>query len=235
MHIEPTGAALGAVVSDVDLAALDPDQLHALRSAWRAHQVLIIRGQRLAAEDLVAFSRRFGALEPSPSSDTHAAGAQAGVPPEVWIISNIQEGGRPIGALGDGEAAWHTDMSYVDAPARASVLYAVEIPSKGGDTWFADMYAAYATLPPDLRAVVDAATVHHDASTTSVGDLRVGAAAALDVTRAPGARHPAARLHPESRRPALLADPAVDGWVLLRDFFSASSVFFSLRSRASAS
>lgn len=214
MRIEPTGAAVGALVHDVDLRAPDGGTVAAIRAAWHRHQVLVFPGQALAPAHLVDFSRHFGALEPSPAGETHRAGHQSGVPPEVWIISNVREKGRAVGALGNREAAWHTDMSYVPEPARASVLYAVEIPPEGGDTSFADMYAAYATLPDDLRRVVDGATVHHDASTTSVGDLRLGAEAVVDVTRSAGARHPAVRAHPDTGKPALYLGRRRNGWLV---------------------
>lgn len=214
LRVEPTGAALGARIRGVDLRAVDARLAGALRAAWHRHQVLIFPAQTLTADALVRFSRYFGALEASPGSADHGAGAQDGVPPEIWIISNVRDQGRAIGALGNAEAAWHTDMSYVPEPARASVLYGVEIPPVGGDTWFADMYAAYAALPDDLRRAVDAAEVHHDASTTSAGELRRGAAAVMDVTAGPGARHPAVRRHPETGRPALFLGRRLNAWIV---------------------
>lgn len=216
LSIEPTGQALGARIAGLDLAAVDAGTAAAIAAAWRSHPVLVFPGQRLDAADLVRFSAHFGALEPSPVGEAHAAGRQDGVPPEVWIISNVRRDGRPVGALGNREARWHTDMSYVAHPARASVLYSVEIPPEGGDTWFGDMYAAYAALPADLKAVVDGATVHHDASTTSVGDLRRGAAPVIDVTRSPGARHPAVRRHPQTGRPALFLGRRRNAWIVGR-------------------
>ncbi len=214
LRIEQTGAALGARVRGVDLSRVDDPTAEALRAAWHRHQVLIVPGQSLDPAALVDFSRRFGALEASPGSAEHAAGRQGGVPPEVWIISNVRRDGRPIGALGNREAAWHSDMSYVPEPARASVLYGVEVPPAGGDTWFADMYAAYAALPDDLRRAVDGLEVHHDASTTSAGELRRGAAPVVDVTAGPGARHPAVRRHPETGRPALFLGRRRNAWVV---------------------
>lgn len=124
------------------------------------------------------------------------AGSQEKSRPEIWIISNVLENGKPIGALGDKEAEWHTDMSYVPEPPMASVLYSLEIPSRGGDTSFANMYKALEALPADLRAAIEGRACNHDASTTSVGELRVGADAVADVRMAPGAKHPAIRSHP---------------------------------------
>ena len=101
-------------------------------------------------------------------SATDMAGAQEKSRPEIWIISNVVENGKPIGALGDKEAEWHTDMSYVDEPPMASVLHSLEIPKAGGDTSFANMYKALETLPADLRRAIEGRVCNHDASTTSV-------------------------------------------------------------------
>ena len=87
-------------------------------------------------------------------------------------------------------------MSYVDEPPMASCLYSVEIPSSGGDTSFANMYKALEALPADLREAIEGRSCNHDSSTTSVGELRAGADAVIDVTKAPGAKHPIIRTHP---------------------------------------
>ena len=111
--------------------------------------------------------------------------------------------GKPIGALGDKEADWHTDMSYVDNPPIASALYALEVPPSGGDTSFANMYRACETLPAELRRAIEGRLANHDSSTTSVGETRIGAETVLDVRSAPGARHDMIRRHPETGGEAL--------------------------------
>jgi len=125
--------------------------------------------------------------------------------------------GKPIGSLGAGEAVWHTDMSYVDEPPMASVLYSLEIPPSGGDTSFANMVAALEALPDDLRAKIDGRIANHDSSYTSVGELRVGADPVTDVTKAPGARHPVIRTHPESGEKALYLGRRRNGWIVDMD------------------
>ena len=197
IEVIPTGAALGAEVRGLDLSKpLTDAEFEAVQQAWYDHIVLLFRGQKIDDDDLVRFSARFGELDIAPASATDMAGGQALSRPEIWIISNVVENGRPIGALGDKEAEWHTDMSYVAEPPMASVLYSLEIPDRGGDTSFANMYKALEELPADLRAAVEGRICNHDASMTSVGELRAGAEAVVDVRTAPGAKHPVIRTHP---------------------------------------
>src|SRR6185437_11547074 len=102
--------------------------------------------------------------------------------PEVNVISNVMEAGKPIGNLGAGEAVWHADMTYVEVPPRAAILHALEIPPDGGgDTYFADMFAAYAALPGALKAEIAGKTAIHDASRNSAGMLRKGYTEVTDV------------------------------------------------------
>ena len=170
-----------------------------MRAAWRDHLVLLFRGQRLEARHLSAFGRRFGELDTVPAwADAHPDGE-----PELLVISNIERDGRPIGVLGSGEAEWHSDMSYLDQPPTASVLYGVEVPDAGGDTGFLNMYAALDGLPGDLRRAIEGRRLNHASSHDSTGNLRPGAAPVSDVSDAPGARHPIVRGHPESGRQAL--------------------------------
>ncbi len=204
IEILPTGAALGAEVRGLDISKpLSEDDVTALKEAWADHIVLLFRGQHLTDDDLIRFSRHFGELDIAPASATDYAGAQEKSRPEIWIISNVVENGKPIGALGDKEAEWHTDMSYVDEPPMASVLYSLEIPDRGGDTSFANMYKAYEKLPAELKRAVEGRLANHDSSTTSVGELRAGAGAVLDVRQAPGAKHPMVRTHPVTGGKAL--------------------------------
>lgn len=214
IEIIPSGRALGAEVRGVDLSKpLSADEFTAIQQAWYDHIVLLFRGQKLSDDDLIRFSRHFGELDIAPASATDMAGAQEKSRPEIWIISNVVENGKPIGALGDKEAEWHTDMSYVAEPPMASVLYSLEIPSKGGDTSFASMYKALEELPADLRAAIEGRNCNHDSSTTSVGELRAGANAVLDVREAPGAMHPAIRTHPATGGKALYLGRRLNGWL----------------------
>lgn len=214
MEIVPATAALGAEVRGLDLSKpLSDAEIEALKEAWADHIVLLFRGQDLSDDDLIRFSRHFGALDIAPASATDYAGGQEKSRPEIWIISNVVENGKPIGALGDKEAEWHTDMSYVAEPPMASVLYSLEIPSKGGDTSFANMYKAYEALPADLKRAVEGRIVNHDSSTTSVGELRVGAGAVTDVRLAPGAKHPMVRTHPVTGGKALYLGRRLNAYV----------------------
>ena len=198
----PLSPVLGAELRGIDLALdLDRARMAAIRQAWHAHLVLLFRGQTLTPAQLVAFSRHLGPLDVAPPNEN----GQRCVPgyPEILVISNVVEDGVAIGSLGAGEAAWHTDMSYLEAPPLGSALYALEVPPAGGDTGFANMYQAHDTLPAALRQAIEGKDIKHDASTNSAGYLREGAQAVFDVTASPGARHPIIRVHPETGRRAL--------------------------------
>jgi taurine dioxygenase len=121
----------------------------------------------------------------------------------VNIISNVKIDGQPIGGLGNDEARWHTDMSYNDIPPMASVLYGLEVPPAGGNTSFANMYAAYATLDEDTKRAIAGLACIHDAARNSAGELRRGFADVTDPREAVGARHPLVRTHPVTRRKSL--------------------------------
>ena len=127
MRIKDLDAALGAEVVDVELAEpLPPATFAAIEAAWRERLVVVFRGQKLSDPQLIAFSRNFGELDPpGPNPYGEAFNKQH---PEINIISNVIEQGRPIGSLGDGEAVWHADMTYVQVPPKAAVLHALEVP-----------------------------------------------------------------------------------------------------------
>ena len=148
--MQPTAAALGAEVDGVDLRAIDDGAFAAIHRAWLDHQVLLFRDQELTDDDLVAFSRRFGDLDEAPVQETGQRFVEGH--PEIYVVSNVVQDGVPIGSLGAGEAVWHTDMSYLADPPKASVLYALEVPPHGGDTSFCSMYAAWEQLPGSAAA-----------------------------------------------------------------------------------
>lgn len=204
MNITPFDAPLGAKVSGLDLSlTLDEHSFSDLYAAWLEHSVLVIPDQSLTEPALVEFSQRLGQLELPPASETRARGDGGASLPEIWTISNVKVDGVSIGGLGNFEADWHTDMSYLETPPIASVLYAREIPEVGANTSFADMYAALESMPAGLRQRLSDICVQHDSAYTSVGTLRDGATKVGDASEAVGAIHPAVRTHPETNRQAL--------------------------------
>jgi taurine dioxygenase len=211
MEVLPNQSGIGAEVGDIDVTTPDADAVAAIRTAWLAHGVLLFRGQSLTPTALAAFSAQFGELEPPPASEAGTREELGNQP--VWYISNVKENGQAIGSLGNAEAEWHTDMSYLDEPPTASILFAQEVPPSGGNTSFADMEAALDALDDNLRDAIGDAMVHHDSSTTSVGETRRGHDAVFDVTTAPGASHPAIRTHPETGRASLYLGRRLHAWV----------------------
>jgi taurine dioxygenase len=196
-----TGAALGAEVQGVDLRALDAASFAAIHQAWLEHQVLLFRDQALSDDDLVAFSRRFGELDEAPVQETGRRFVEGH--PEIYVVSNVLQDGVAIGSLGAGEAVWHTDMSYLPSPPKASVLYALEVPESGGDTSFCSMYTAWDTLPDAVRRRVGGARVKHDGTYNSGGYTRQGVIPTDDPRTSPGTLHPLVYVHPETGRKGL--------------------------------
>ncbi|HET6182618.1 MAG TPA: TauD/TfdA family dioxygenase [Acetobacteraceae bacterium] len=199
IEVRKTDGALGAELRGVDLRAIDDALFDAIHRAWVAHGVLLFRDQHLNDDDLLAFSRRFGALDHAPIQENGRRFVEG--KPEIYVVSNVLGAdGQPIGSLGAGEAVWHTDMSYLPEPPKASMLYALAIPPEGGDTWFCDMYAAYDRLPVELKRRIEGLRVKHDGTYNSGGYVRAGVTPTDDPREAPGMLHPLVCRHPESGR-----------------------------------
>jgi len=215
VHIKNLNAALGAEVAGVDLSERLPQaDIDAIGAAWRERLVVVFHGQNLSDPQLLAFSRNFGELDPpgpnpygEPFNKAH---------PELNVISNVIENGKPVGNLGDGEAVWHADMTYVAVPPKAALLHALEVPppEAGGNTYFADMFAAYATLPAALQQAVAGKTAVHDASRNSAGMLRKGYKEVTDIRQTVGAHHPLVRTDPKTGRKALFLGRRPNAYVL---------------------
>ncbi len=199
--VKPTGAGLGAQISNVDLRKLDDRLFAELHRAWLQNLVLLVRDQQLTDADLINFSRRFGDLDWAPVQETGRRFVDG--LPEIYVVSNVLENGEPIGSLGHGEAVWHTDMSYVEKPPKASVLYALETPAEGGNTYFVNMYSVYAALPSELKQRIAGLKVKHDGTYNSGGYVRQGVIPSADPRDAPGALHRLVYVHPETQKPAL--------------------------------
>jgi taurine dioxygenase len=205
------GHTFGAEMVDVDLRGISDSDFAAIHQAWIDHQVLLFRNQTLDDRDLIAFSRRFGDLDHAPVQENGQRIANG--MPEIYVVSNVVENGVAIGSLGAGEAVWHTDMSYLPSPPKASMLYALEIPATGGDTSFCDMYAAFETLPRSLRDRALGLRVKHDGTYNSGGYVRQGVTPTDDPRNAPGTLHPLVCTHPESGRRMLYLGRRRMAWI----------------------
>jgi taurine dioxygenase len=186
--------ALGAEILGVDLRdRINEGLKQKLLDAWHQHLVILLRNQTLDEDDQVRFAENFG-----PPAKTSSGRTFAGVKhPSVMLVSNIREDGKPIGALPDGEMHFHTDQCHQEVPAKATLLYAIEIPSKGGNTLFANAYAAYETLPEDTkrriagRRALNAYTTDTTLRSTNYDDAKSSY------------WHPVVRTHPATGRKAL--------------------------------
>lgn len=197
----PSGKALGAEIPGIDLRSVTDAAFAGIQQAWKDHSVLLFRGQQLTDDDLIAFSRRFGELDWAPIQETGRRFVEGR--PEIYVVSNVIANGEPIGSLGAGEATWHTDMSYLEDPPKASVLYALEVPPVGGNTYFCGMYHAWDSLPESLKNRVEGRMLKHDGTYNSGGFTRQGVVAIDDPLKSPGAWHPLVCMHPETKRRVL--------------------------------
>jgi taurine dioxygenase len=216
VKIVPTGAALGAEVTGIDLARPVPEDVKAaLRKAWADHLVLLFRGQEIDDEQLLAASGIYGPPHEAAARKYHLnVGKQVDDKhmisrhPSVSIISNLDANGQPVldnGGLGSYEVVWHTDNSYVEVPPAGSMLYAIEVPPPkcGGDTSFSNQYLAYEELPADLKQAIQGKSQVHDSSRNSAGILRPGVRLPTKPEEVEGPSHPLVRVHPVTGRRAL--------------------------------
>ena len=205
MEIVPLRGALGAEARGVDLTKLDDAMFAALHRAWLDNVLLVFRRQSLAPGDLVNLVRRFGT--PVTSSGLHKrelsdrAGMHAlNLPPEVTVVSNVQEAGQKIGILGDGEVVWHSDFSFKERPTAARMLVAMEVPPAelGGHTYFLNCYAAYDAMSDELKRRISGKTIKQADIIDTAMKLRPGASLDADIRTVPGPSHPIISTHPET-------------------------------------
>ena len=200
--VEQFDAPLGAQVLDLDLSLpLTPQEFAELHQAHLDHHVLVFRDQRITPQQQIDFSRRFGPLQIHVLRNFQLAGH-----PEILLISNIVEEGKPIG-LGDAGHFWHSDLSYVPVPSLGSMLHAQELPQDGGDTLFANMHLAYDSLPAALLNAVQGARAEHS-YIAQYAELQRRSPWRPNLTQAQldevkPVVHPVVRVHPETGRRAL--------------------------------
>jgi taurine dioxygenase len=212
LNIIPSGEALGATVEGLDLAKpFSREEFDAVEKALGERGVLRFPRQRLTARELKAFSAQFGSLEVNVASKSYQ---EPGIP-EVMILSNVVEEGRPIG-LADAGQGWHTDMSYSRTVAFANVLYGIRIPQRGGKplgaTQFCNMHAAYEGLPSSLKRDLEGKTVLHDFEKFWEMMRREKGSKRPPLTEAqrkakPPVSHPVFLTHPLTGRKVLYANP----------------------------
>jgi taurine dioxygenase len=198
---------------------LAPAVIQAIRQAWHEHSVIVLRDQELSEEDQIRFGEYFGELGRVFS---HREGRH----PAILLVSNIREDGKPIGALPDGEMQFHSDQCYVEHPPAGTMLYSIEVPSQGGDTMFASMYAAYDSLPLPMKARLEGLRGINYYDPTSDYVVRKGPPSPKALTWT----HPVIRIHPATGRKALYVNrlmtfeiegmPADEGSQLLDYLFS---------------
>jgi taurine dioxygenase len=197
---------MGAELDGLDLARpLDDAAFRELLEAFLAHRVVAIRAQQVTPLQFLDFARRFGPAEPHVLDQYHHPEY-----PDILILSNVIENGKPLG-LADGGTYWHTDYSYLEIPARATLLYSIQVPKKGGNTLFADQVSAYDDLSPDTKRRIDElVAIHHYGNRDDMDPESRTTAYPPDARqkRERGIatiRHPLVRRHPLTGRKALYA------------------------------
>ena len=182
--------SLGGEIIDLDISnRLTQDQINFINQSWDERLVIVFKKQNLDDHKLINFSKYFGELDP-PGPNPYG---KTFLPefPEINVISNVKdEQGTPVGNLGDGEAVWHADMTYLQLPPKAGILYALEVPKNQGNTHFANMGLAYSELPSRLKDKIDGKILIHDSAHNSAGMLRKGYSEVDNPSDTPGARHP---------------------------------------------
>jgi taurine dioxygenase len=202
-RFKPLSDAFGVEAHGIDVARLSQDEFGEIEQAFFAGQVLVLRKQNLAADQFLQFARRFGPPEPHVINQFHHPEHA-----DILILSNVVRDGKPTG-LADAGTYFHTDYSYLDMPARATTLYSRAVPSKGGDTLFANQYAAYDDLPePTKRRIEGLVGLHHYGNRDDVDERSRTVASVLteeQKQKMAWVRHPIARRHPVTGRKALYA------------------------------
>jgi taurine dioxygenase len=201
VKVTPVSGSLGAEIGGVDLATdLDRDTVAAIRQAWLEHGVVFFRDQHLDAEEFLAFARSLGELARYPfvpGIDGH---------PDIIAVMKLPDERVNFGGI------WHSDTAYLDEPPMATMLLAREVPPAGGDTLFANMYAAYEALSPALQALLEPLRAINSSALADVSKTREDRTRDAGITEEElplyEASHPVVRTHPETGRKALYVNVA---------------------------
>ena len=201
VEVHRLGPQIGAEIRGVDVRALDDAGFATIYQAWLDHNVVVVPGQTLTLAEFLAYSRRFGAISPHPSKSTRHPEV-----PEITLlgVNKFNADGTLNRAIyRRGAEGWHTDGAYDQEPFKATQLYALAIPSRGGNTLFSNMYAAYDALPQRLKDRLEGV----DGAFTYGGRSKAQALLNPEDRDRPPAMHRIIRTHPETGRKALYFDP----------------------------
>ena len=211
IEVTPLAAACGAEIRGIDLSRpLSAREVEAVRDAWNRHLVLVFRGQQVSQDDQLRFAAYFGDLGIRKKAPEALRSRNEGTLQEanehankVLLVSNIKDAdGNPIGAFGEGEFWFHIDSGYSARPYKYTFLYALELPSRGGNTMFSNMYRAYEAVPPALKEKLrgkKALHIHEYNRAKQAGS-------AGDISGIPHFYHPVFITHPETGRKTLFVD-----------------------------
>lgn len=198
-EVVPLTKHIGAELRGIDLQTKPDDEtIRAIYQAWLDHLVIIFPDQKLSQEDLIRVTGYFGEIGELHRPPKYFPKGYSKILPGIMMISNIRENGEPIGALPDGEMMFHHDMIHAEVPSKGTLLYSVEIPSKGGNTLFASGYAAYDTLDPAIRKRLEGkqALHHYNYGSVQKGDDK-GTEAFSECV------HPVFRTHDDTKKKAI--------------------------------
>jgi alpha-ketoglutarate-dependent taurine dioxygenase len=203
MEFRKLSDGFGVEVRGADLASLNENAFEEIKGAFYKHQVLVAREQKLTAAQFLNFARRIGPPEPHVIDQFHHPEYA-----DILILSNVERDGQPTG-LADAGTYFHTDYSYLEVPARATTLYSIQVPRQGGDTLFANQYAAYDDLSAELkRRIKDLVALHHYGNRDDLDKRSRTVASVLSgeqEKKVTWVKHRVARPHPVTGRTALYA------------------------------
>ena len=206
IEVRPLSSACGAQIKGVDLTKeLSEPTVRAIKEAWAKHLVLVFRGQSIDQEQQLRFASYFGDLGSRRKAPEALRSRAEGIYQDnekVLLVSNIKVNGKSIGAFGEGEFWFHIDSGYTARPYKYTFLYALELPSTGGNTLFSNMYKAYAAVPPELKEKLKGKkALHvHEYKRAEKADI------SQDLGAIPHAYHPVFTTHPDTGRKTLFVD-----------------------------
>ncbi len=213
MKITAMSPVLAVEITGVDLSRDNEEDFEVVRRALLDHHMVVVRDQKIPPAAQIAFSRRFGAVEAHDNTRYLKDGF-----PEILVLSNDLQDGEPVGVPDAGDA-WHSDLSFKEIPALVTILFALRLPNRGGDTEFTNCHSAYDTLDAKMKRRLDGLRGVH--TVNKLRNPRVAIAGTRQdaeefyLARDASVTHPLVRTHPESGRKTLYLSPrftiAIDG------------------------